>query len=192
MYLTWIFIFGCLGVSSYHVPSTHPHKTMNAPGASLLPHSYGCVRTSSSHISSNTDDVSRSPTFRHLKPPRKSIILTMLAPIQDPIWDIGDDVEGLVPDESSQLIIETNHKKEIPEHIRGCDCRPINPKKKNKEHNFIKHLYKLDIIHKLESNQNTIYKLDVIKREHLEIFGHSEIQGVCFTKLFAGFEEFCD
>ena len=42
------------------------------------------------------------------------------------------------------------------------------------------------------ASRNPAPKLDLIRRERLEIYGNTEIRGVCMEKLLEGFEEFTE
>jgi len=103
-----------------------------------------------------------------------------------------------------QVAIKNNNhtdfvfKKEIPGNIDGKDCRrPDNDSAEEEKdaleiHKMRTLFHKLAILNQLAAPGNPAPKLDLIRRERLEIYGNTEIRGVCMEKLLEGFEEFTE
>lgn len=100
-----------------------------------------------------------------------------------------------------KVIKNNNHthfvfKKDIPGDIDGKDCRQPDSEMAEKEateiHKMRTLFHKLAILNQLSVPGNPAPKLDLIRKERLEIYGNTEIRGVCMEKLLEGFSEFLE
>lgn len=109
------------------------------------------------------------------------------------------DLEYSANRKSYETIKINNHthfvfKKAVPDDIYGKDDRYSQENQTEEDENEIHKMrnlfHKLAILNQLSTPGNPQIKLDIIRREQLEIYGNVEIRGVNIEKWLEGFEEF--
>lgn len=109
------------------------------------------------------------------------------------------DLEHSASRKSYETVNINNHthfifKREVPDSVYGKDERHSdeNETETAETHKMQTLFRKLAILNQLSAPGNPQQKLDIIRRERLEIFNDVEIRGIRLEKLLAGFEEFMD
>lgn len=111
------------------------------------------------------------------------------------------DLDNSANSKEYQTVKINNHthfifKKDIPNDLNGKDCRISEENNTEKENNEIHKMHnlfrKLAILNQLSSPGNPQTKLDIIRKEKLEIHGDVEIRGVNVKKWLEDLENFTD
>ena len=111
------------------------------------------------------------------------------------------DLDNSANSKEYQTVKINNHthfifKKDIPNDINGKDGRISQENETEKENNEIHKMHnlfrKLAILNQLSSPGNPQTKLDIIRKERLEIYGDVEIRGVNVKKWLEDLEHFTD
>lgn len=100
-----------------------------------------------------------------------------------------------------QAVESNNHthfvfKKDIPADMDGKDCRPQHTtedaleKEEADIHKMRSLFHRLAILNQLSAPGNPKPKLDLIRKEYLEIYGEPEIRAVNSEKWLEGFADF--